>query len=56
VNVASRLQSIARQEEILVTRETLALTGGAIASEPMHPVYVKGLDEPIEAYRVTGED
>jgi len=55
VNIAARLQSIARQEEILITRETLDLTGGAFSTEPLHPVHVKGLDDPIEAYRVTGE-
>jgi adenylate cyclase len=52
VNIASRLQRIARQEEILITRETLELAGGAISAEPLHPVDVKGLDEPIEVYRV----
>ena len=56
VNIAARLQSIAQQEEILVTRETLDLAGGVILAEPLHPVYVKGVDEPIEAYRVVGED
>ena len=55
VNIAARLQSIARQEEILITRETLQLIGDAILAEPLHPVYVKGLDEPIEVYRVNGE-
>jgi adenylate cyclase len=52
VNIAARLQSIAQEEEILITRETLELTDGAISAEPLHPVYVKGLDEPIEVYRV----
>jgi len=34
----------------------LDLAGGVILAEPLHPVYVKGVDEPIEAYRVVGED
>ena len=56
VNIAARLQSIAQQEEVLVTRETLDLIGGGILAEPLHPIYVKGVDEPIEAYRVVGEE
>ncbi|MBW2612802.1 MAG: response regulator [Deltaproteobacteria bacterium] len=54
VNIAARLQSIAQQEEILITRETLESTAGGISAERLHPVYVKGLDEPIEVYRVKG--
>ena len=54
VNIAARLQSIAQQEEILITRKTLDSTAGGISAEPLHPVYVKGLDEPIEVYRVKG--
>ncbi|MCG6908889.1 MAG: response regulator [Deltaproteobacteria bacterium] len=52
VNIAARLQSIAQKGEVLITRETLELTGGEIEAESLHPVYVKGLDDPIEAYRV----
>jgi len=52
VNVASRLQDIARGDEILITRETLEQIEDEISAQPMHPVYVKGLDHPIEVYRV----
>jgi len=52
VNVAARLQNIARGDEILITRETLEQIDDSISAEPMHPVYVKGLDHPIEVYRV----
>ncbi len=52
VNIAARLQNIAQKDEILITRETLEPIAGEISTEPLRPVYVKGLDDPIEIYRV----
>jgi class 3 adenylate cyclase len=50
VNTASRLQSAAPVDGVLVGRETYAATREAIEYEPAEPVVAKGKAEPVEAW------
>jgi class 3 adenylate cyclase/tetratricopeptide (TPR) repeat protein len=53
VNLAARLQGQASAGDILVSEATWRLTRGAFEFEPMR-VEIKGIDEPVAAYRVLG--
>jgi class 3 adenylate cyclase len=50
VNTASRLQSAAPVNGVIVGRETYATTRDAIEYEPAEPVEAKGKAEPVEAW------
>ncbi|HKD32716.1 MAG TPA: AAA family ATPase [Gaiellaceae bacterium] len=50
VNTASRLQSAAPVNGVIVGRETYATTRDAIEFEPAEPVQAKGKAEPVEAW------
>ena len=50
VNTASRLQSAAPENGVIVGRETYAATQDAIEYEAVAPVQAKGKAEPIEAW------
>src|SRR5205823_839950 len=50
VNTASRLQSAAPVDGVIVGRETYATTRDAIQYEPAEPVEAKGKAEPVEAW------
>jgi class 3 adenylate cyclase/tetratricopeptide (TPR) repeat protein len=50
VNTASRLQSAAPVNGILVGRETYNATRDAIEYEPAEPVHAKGKAEPVDAW------
>jgi len=50
VNTASRLQSAAPVNGVIVGRETYATTHEAIELEPAEPVQAKGKAEPVEAW------
>ena len=52
VNIAARLQGLAREGEILITEDTLARLPGTIRVHALRPVPVKGVDKPIRIYRV----
>jgi class 3 adenylate cyclase/tetratricopeptide (TPR) repeat protein len=52
VNIAARLQQAAQPDEILVGETTLALVRGAVESEPVGPIEVKGKSEPVVAHRL----
>jgi len=52
VNIAARLQQIAKEGEILITEETYERLSGQIEATPLPPVTVKGLDKPIAVYSV----
>lgn len=52
VNVAARLQAMAGAGEILINQATHDQVASEIAAEPLPPVSVKGLDEPINVYRI----
>jgi adenylate cyclase len=53
VNVASRLEGIAPPDEIVIGPETHRLLGGAIPTVPLGELQLKGLQQKIQAYRVT---
>jgi class 3 adenylate cyclase/tetratricopeptide (TPR) repeat protein len=53
-HLASRMEQMAKPGSVLTTAETLQLAEGYIAIEPLGPVPVKGLADPVEIYEVTG--
>jgi adenylate cyclase len=55
VNIAARLQGIARGGEVLITEDTLARLPDTITVRPLHPVPVKGVDKPIRIYSVASQ-
>ncbi len=55
VNIAARLQGLAKGGEILVDAPTAAQIGADIGMETLHDVSVKGLDESIQVYRIKPE-
>ncbi|MFC1516115.1 adenylate/guanylate cyclase domain-containing protein [Thermodesulfobacteriota bacterium] len=52
VNIAARLQSMAKGGEILISERTFEKLPDTIDAEMLPPVKVKGIDNPISAYRV----
>jgi adenylate cyclase len=52
VNVASRLQTFARPNEICIDEETFAKTGGAFVVEEIGSVDVKNRAQPIAVFKV----
>ena len=52
VNVAARLQQAAEPDEILIGQATLELVRGAVESEPVGPLELKGKREAVTAYRL----
>ena len=52
VNVAARLQSAADPGEILIGEATLELVRGAVETEPVEPLELKGKTEPVPAHRL----
>jgi adenylate cyclase len=52
VNIAARLQSLAQGGEILLDETTYLKITGQVDAEPLPPVTVKGLDAPIQVYRI----
>jgi len=52
VNIAARLQSMATEGEILICERTFQKLAGAIDTEVLPPVNVKGIDGTITVYRV----
>ena len=53
-HLAARLEQIARAGSTLITTETLKLAEGYVQVRPLGAVPVKGLDQAIEVYEVTG--
>lgn len=51
VNVAARLEGIAKAGEVIITEDTRGLLGDAFQLEKREPVKVKGKVEPIHIYR-----
>ncbi|NER31204.1 MAG: adenylate cyclase, partial [Symploca sp. SIO1C4] len=52
-NVSSRICSVAKADEILISQSTLdKLQDHTIKTEKIPPVMVKGKDEPLQLYRV----
>lgn len=52
VNIAARLERIAKEGEILITKETYEKVSSEISATALPPVSVKGVDEPIAVFRV----
>lgn len=52
VNIASRLQAIAQEKEILLDEHTMEKVGAEIQATPLPAVSVKGLDNPIRVYSI----
>ena len=53
-HLAARLEQLARPGTTLLTGETLRLVEGSVEVNPLGPVPVKGLPEPIEVDELTG--
>jgi class 3 adenylate cyclase/tetratricopeptide (TPR) repeat protein len=53
VNLASRLQGLAKKGEILVGHDTFQQAEGHYAFEALEPAAVKGKAEPVKIYRVS---
>jgi len=53
-HLAARMEQRAMPGSILMTADVLRLAEGYVRVQPLGPVPVKGLREPIEAYEVTG--
>lgn len=53
VNVAARLQALAKVGEILISESTLDKVSGKIRYEAISPVIIKGMEEPVSIYKVT---
>ena len=56
VNIAARLQGLAQGGEIIISAVTHQYIDGAIKSDALDPVQVKGIDAPICIYRVDSFD
>lgn len=54
VNLASRLCGAAPPGHILVSADTLAALGGHFAAAPLPPIQVKGKQQPVTVYQITG--
>jgi len=52
VNIAARLQGMARGGEILISASTYRQLPGDIQVETLPSATVKGVNEPISVYRV----
>jgi class 3 adenylate cyclase len=55
VNTASRMQSIAPRDSVVVGEETLGALGDRFDVEALPPTAVKGKSEPLRVWRVVGE-
>lgn len=51
-NIAARMEQMAMPGSILISPETLALAEGYVRVEPLGPVTVKGLDQPMEVFEL----
>lgn len=52
VNVAARIQSLAKAGEVLIGEETFKECRGKVEVEPLEPTMIKGISEPIQIYKV----
>jgi len=53
-HLAARMEQMAMPGSILIAADTLSLTEGFVQLKRLGPVNVKGLNEPVEVYEVTG--
>jgi class 3 adenylate cyclase/uncharacterized membrane protein affecting hemolysin expression len=54
VNLAARLESIAKPGQILISQQTLAMVDDRVQAKAMGAVRVKGKEEEVEVYEVIG--
>ncbi|MBU0935244.1 MAG: PAS domain-containing protein [Spirochaetes bacterium] len=54
VNIAARLEGVAKADEVIITENTKQLLDGAFKLETREPVKVKGKEQPIQIYKVLG--
>jgi tetratricopeptide (TPR) repeat protein len=54
VHLASRMEQMALPGTILMTPDTLRLSEGYVQVKVLGPVIVKGLNEPVDVYELTG--
>jgi class 3 adenylate cyclase/tetratricopeptide (TPR) repeat protein len=55
-NVAARLEQVAQPGDVLIGPETHRLVRDAVLAEPLEPLTLKGVPEPVIAFRVTKVD
>ncbi|MGD2127627.1 MAG: adenylate/guanylate cyclase domain-containing protein, partial [Desulfobacteraceae bacterium] len=55
INLASRLQGLAKKGEILVGHDTYRRVEGHFSFESLEPVTVKGKAEPVQVYKVLSQ-
>lgn len=55
VNLAARLEHLAREDQIMICQETYRHVADCILVEETEPLAIKGLDQPISVYKVLGE-
>src|SRR5208282_4597594 len=53
-NLASRLQALAPTGSIAISEQTRKLVEGYFELKPLGPTRVKGVNEPVNVYEVTG--
>src|SRR5208337_1527050 len=53
-NLASRMQALAPTGSIAISEQTRNLVEGYFALKPLGPTKVKGVNEPVNVYEVTG--
>src|SRR2546429_6943921 len=54
-HLAARMEQLATPGSILLTAATLRLGEGMVQGNPLGPVPVKGVDEPVEAFELGGD-
>jgi predicted ATPase len=54
VHLASRMEQMAMPGSILMTPDALRLAEGYVQMKSLGPVSVKGLNEPVDVYEITG--
>ncbi len=55
INLASRLEGLAKEGEILVGQETYFQTEGFFNFEPLDPIKLKGMQGPVRVYKLLSE-
>jgi class 3 adenylate cyclase/predicted ATPase len=53
-HLAARMEQMAMPGTIMITADALRLAEGYVQVKPLGPVNVKGLNEPVEVYEITG--
>jgi PAS domain S-box-containing protein len=54
VNVAQRLETVARPGQILIDQATFAIVAGSVEAEPLEPIPLKGKSQPVAIYDLKG--